>query len=143
MKSRDKHLTAVEKIRAALVAKVHHCVVAAVPREPSVLRIEGPAAGSGDAQRAVVGHERALFRSGFRVVECLGVDPDDPRGRQGRWRAVVPEEGAPWEWERTTGEALQALVMSGDDTRARPREMPAPAPLAKVLSLDAMRKKRR
>jgi hypothetical protein len=140
-RSKDKHPSAVEKIRAALVAEVHHAVVAAVHGEPSTLRVEGPSAVSAALLRVVVGHERALRRSGFRVVECVAVDPDDERGRHGRWRAVVPEDGAAWEWQRTTGEALQEAVMRGDDLRPRPRPIGA-EPVATVHSLAAARRAR-
>ena len=141
MRRKDKPLTAVEKIRAAIVREVHFVEIAAVEGEPSILRIHGPAAGSGVAQRAVVGHERALFRAGFRKVECVGTDPDDPRGRPGRWSAVIPEEGAPWAWDACSGEALQERIMRGDEVRPRPRLASEP-PGASVHSLAARRARR-
>ncbi|MBL8680460.1 MAG: hypothetical protein JNK05_14880 [Myxococcales bacterium] len=140
-RTKDKPQSAVAKIRAALVNEVHHAVVAAVRGEPSTLRVEGPSAVVGALVRAVVGHERALVRSGFRVVECLAVDPDDERGRHGRWRASIPEEGVDWAWERTSGEALQEAVMRGDDLRPRPRLVVA-EPVATVHSLAAARRAR-
>jgi hypothetical protein len=142
MRSKEKHRTVVEKIREDLCAQVHHVVIAAVVGEPSVLRIEGPAASNGAAQRAVVGHERSLRRAGFLVVECLGVDLEDPRARQGRWWAIVPEDAQPWQWERLSGEALQERIMRGDDVRTRPRVAVA-APIATVHSLAARRAKKR
>lgn len=138
-RSKEKHATAVEKIRSALVDVVHHAVVAAAPGAPSTLRVQGPSAIAELVQRVVVGHERALRRSGFRVVECLAVDPDDARGRHGRWRALIPEDDAPWTWDVTSGEALQEAVMRGDDLPARPRAVSDP-PLASVHSLEAARR---
>lgn len=142
MKKLSPKPTVVQQLREALVARVHYAVVLPVKGQPSVLRIEGPGALSGAAEALVVGHEKALTRSGFRVVECVGVDPRDERGRHGKIRAGIPREGEPWQWERWTGEAQQERVMSGEDGRPAPRSVEAPKPaLAAVLSLSDARKK--
>lgn len=134
--------TVVQQLREALVARVHHAVVLPVKGQPSVLRIEGPGALSGAAEALLVGHEKALTRSGFRVVECVGVDPRDERGRHGKIRAEIPREGEPWQWQRWSGEEQQERVMSGDDGRTPPRLVEAPKPaLAPVFSLSDARKK--
>ncbi len=140
-RSREKPPTAVAQIRAALVAEVHHAVVAAVHGEPSTLRIEGPSTIPALLVRVVIGHERALRRAGFRLIECVAVDPDDDRGRHGRWRAIIPEDNGAWQWEHTSGEALQESVMRGDEVRPRPRPIAA-EPLATVHSLAAARRAR-
>lgn len=139
------HRTVIEKIRDALTAEVHFGEVGTARGRPDVLWIEGPGALNGVAQRVVVGHERALKRAGYRVVECIGVDPEDPRGRQGRLRATVPDEGGAWRWERHGGEVLQARIMAGDEGRLSPRAMePSALEGARVLPLRApARRKRR
>lgn len=110
-----------------------------------MLWIEGPGALTGVAQRLVVGHERALRRSGFRSVECIGVDPDDPRGRQGRLRAVIPDvEGVAWSWELHGGEVLQTRIMAGDEGTLALRALTPSEPAgARVLPIAARPKKRR
>lgn len=135
---KKKGPTAVQQLRATLLAQAHHAVVGPVAGEPSVLRIEGPGALSGLAQGAVVGHEAALRRAGFRVVECLGVDLEDERKRPGRLRALVPEDGAAWAWERTSGEELQARIAGGEESRPKPRA----AEPERVAPVVALRRKR-
>jgi hypothetical protein len=129
-----------DAIRETIVGEVHFAEVKPSPGRPTVLRIEGPGALSGAAERAVVGHEQALKRAGFRVVECLGVDPDDTRGRQGRLRALVPSVGTEWRWERMSGAELQARIMEGDEGRLEPRAT-QPERVATVLALGPRRRK--
>ena len=138
---RETKETVVQQLRSALTARVLHAVVGPVPGRPSVLRVEGPGALSGAAEELLCGHEKALVRSGFLHVECVGVDPLDARGRHGRLRAEVPRAGEPWQWERLSGEALQERVINGDDARPVPRLVEAP-PVAKVLSLGDARRRR-
>lgn len=143
MRTHDKG-TVVQQLRSALIARVHHAVVGPVAGRPGVLRIEGPGALSGDAEALLVGHEKALARAGFRLVECLGVDPHDARGRHGRGRAEIPRAGEPWAWEKLSGEQLQDRVINGDDSRPAPRLVEAPRPVeAAVLSLSDARDKKR
>jgi hypothetical protein len=138
------HRTVIEKLRDALTAEVHFGDVGPARGRPGVLWIEGPGALTGVAQRVVVGHERALKRAGFRVVECIGVDPEDPRGRQGRLRAVVPEEGGAWRWERHGGEVLQERIMAGDEGHLSPQAIdPSQHEGARVLPLGAMARRKR
>ncbi|MEI8257918.1 MAG: hypothetical protein WCJ30_19755 [Deltaproteobacteria bacterium] len=139
------HRTVIEKLRDALHAEVHFGDVGPARGRPDVLWIEGPGALTGVAQRLVVGHERALRRAGFRSVECIGVDPVDPRARQGRLRAVIPDEkGIAWSWELHGGEMLQERIMAGDEGRLMPRALSADEPEgARVLPLAARPKKRR
>ena len=130
----------VEKIRETVLASVHFGTVGPAPRRPSVLLVEGPAVFRGIVERAVIGHERALRRAGFRTVEGIGVDPDDARGRQGRLRADIPEPGIPWRWERLSGEALQNRIIDASEVNPGPRLAPAPT-LAKVVPLRAARRR--
>ena len=135
------HRSVIEKIRESLRAEVHFGDVGPARGRPSVLWIEGPGALTGVAQRLVVGHERALRRAGFRVVECIGVDPDDERGRQGRLRASIPEEGGAWRWERHGGEVLQARIMAGDEGEIAQRAAESIPPMgARVLPLTGRRR---
>ena len=138
------HRTVVEKIRDALRAEVHFGDVSAARGRPSVLSIEGPGALTGVAERVVVGHERALRRAGFREVECIGVDPNDPRGRQGRVRAMIPDEGREWRWERHGGELLQARIIAGDEGKLSPQPVTSTAdvPPKNVVPLARRRRKR-
>jgi hypothetical protein len=133
--------TVVEAIREAIVAEVHFAEVGPARHLPTVLRIEGPGALSGAAERAVQGRERELTRAGFRLVECLGVDPGDARGRQGRLRASVPEPGGTWVWERVSGAELQARIIEAAEVNPAPRPVEEPRSAA-VLSLGARRKRR-
>lgn len=138
--------TVVEQIRAAIIAEVHFADVGPAPGRPGVLLIQGPGALSGSAERAVVGRERALRRAGFRMVECLGVDPGDERGRQGRLRAHVPDDasgsGGGWSWERVGGAELQARIMDAAEVHPAPRAVDEPPPrLAAVRPLPVRRQR--
>jgi hypothetical protein len=133
--------TVVDTIRDAIVAEVHFADVKPIAGRPTELRIEGPGALTGVAERAVVGHERALRRAGFRVVECLGVDPHDPRGRHGRLRAAVPEPGGEWTWDRLSGDELQQRIIHGDEVTPLPRPV-APSEDANVIPLAARARRR-
>ena len=132
--------TAIESIREAILAEVHFGTVGPAPGEPTVLRIEGPGALTGVAERALLGHERALRRAGFRSVECLGVDPTDPRGRPGRHRALIPDIDDRWEWERTSGAELQARIIDGRELRPSPRALPDETP-ANVIPMRVRRRR--
>jgi hypothetical protein len=137
------HRTVVEKLRDALRAEVHFGDIGPARGRPQVLWIEGPGAMNGVAQRIVVGHERALRRAGFREIECIGVDPEDERGRQGRLRAVIPDEGGTWSWERHGGEVLQARIMAGDEGKIVPHIEPvyAEEPPKNVVPLSRRRRR--
>jgi hypothetical protein len=136
------HRTVIEKLREALKAEVHFGDVGPARGRPQVLWIEGPGAMNGVAQRIVVGHEKALRRAGFREVECIGVDPDDERGRQGRLRAAIPDDGRAWAWEKHGGEVLQQRIIAGDEGKIAARIEPVrdADPLKNVVPLSRRRR---
>ena len=134
--------TVVQAIRQLIAAEVHFAEVGPVVGRPGVLRIEGPGALSGAAQRAVVGRERELLRAGFRVIECIGVDPTDARGRHGRLRASVPDDSASWSWNRTAAHELQIRMIEASEVEPVPTAVQA-SPVARVIELKSRRRRTR
>lgn len=131
--------TVVQALREAITSEVHFAEIGPVVGRPGVLRIEGPGALSGAAERAVIGRERELRRAGFRMVECIGVDPVDERGRHGRLRASVPEEHQAWSWDRLAGEELQTRIIEAAEVEPEPQ----PAERERVAGVIELKPRRR
>ena len=134
--------TVVQAIRELIASEVHFAEVGPIVGRPGVLRIEGPGALSGAAERAVLGRERELRRAGFRIVECIGVDPADERGRHARLRASVPDERVAWSWERVGAEELQSRIIEGAEVVLAPQSADS-GPVAEVIELKARRRRGR